>query len=83
MSQLKRLILYLQVILRVPVRVKYDTSVSSSQVDAQTTGSGTQQEDKTIRVRLAEAIDGGLSQVPTHSAVNSFIKVSVPTRTTS
>lgn len=41
-------ILYLQVILRVPVRVKYNTGVSSSEVNTQAASTGTQQEDKTV-----------------------------------
>ena len=52
---------YLQVILRVPVRVKYNTGVSSSEVNTQATSAGTQQEDEAVWVRLAEAIDGSLS----------------------
>lgn len=39
---------YLQVILGVPVRVKYNTGVSSSEVNTQATSAGTQQEDKTV-----------------------------------
>lgn len=63
--------------MRVPVRVKYNTGVSSSEVNTQATSPSTQQEDKTVRVRLAEAIDGSLSQVSPHSSINSLIKVSV------
>lgn len=36
------LVLYLQIILRVPVRVKDDAGVCGSQVDAETTGSRAQ-----------------------------------------
>ena len=39
---------YLQVILRVPVRIKYNTGVSSSKVNTQATSTGTQQEDKAV-----------------------------------
>jgi len=52
---------YLQVILRVPVRVKYNTGVGSSEVNTQAAGAGTQQEDEAVRVRLAEAVDGSLT----------------------
>lgn len=40
--------LYLEVILRVPVRVKYNTCVSSSEVNTQAASTGTQQEDKAV-----------------------------------
>lgn len=69
--------LYLQVILRVPVRVKDNTSISSSEVNTQATSSGAQQEDKAVRIRLAEAIDGSLPQIPTNSAINSLVQVSL------
>ena len=46
----QRLSLYLQIILRVPVRIVDDNCVSSCQVDAQPSSSSTQQEDKPIRV---------------------------------
>lgn len=62
--------------MRVPVRIKYDTGVSSSQVDAEPASPGTQQENEAVRVRLTETINGSLSQVPTHSAINPLIKVS-------
>lgn len=52
--------LYLEVILRVPVRVKDNTCISSSEINTQATSAGTQQEDKTVRIRLAEAINGSL-----------------------
>lgn len=41
-------IFYLEVILRVPVRVKYNTCVSSSEVNTQAASTGTQQEDKAV-----------------------------------
>lgn len=67
---------HLQVVLRVPVRVKYDAGVSSCKVDTETASTGTKKEDEAVRVWLAEAIDGCLPQVPTHSAIYSLIKVS-------
>ena len=46
----QQLSVYLQIILRVPVRIVDDNCVSSRQVDAQPSSSSTQQEDKPIRV---------------------------------
>lgn len=68
--------MYLQVILRVPVRVKDDASVCCSQVDAESSSSRTQQEDKTVRVRSGEPVDGCLPQVASNSAVYTFIRIS-------
>lgn len=69
------LCLYLQVILRVPVRVEDDAGVCSCEVDPQASSSRTQEENKAVRVGLTEAVDGGLSQVPTHTSIYSFIQV--------
>lgn len=69
----KPLLTHLQVVLRVPVRVKDNAGVSSGQVDPQSSCSGAQEKNKAVRVRFTEAVDGGLSQIPTHAAVDAFI----------
>lgn len=69
---------YLEVVLGVPVRVEDDAGVSSCQVDAQPTCPCAQQEDKAIRVGLAEAVDGSLAQVPTHPPIDALVGVSAP-----
>lgn len=51
---------YLQVVLRVPVRVEYDAGVSGGEVDAQPSRSCAEEEHETVRVHFTEAIDGGL-----------------------
>lgn len=68
--------MYLQVVLRVPVRVEDDTGISCSQVDTESSGSRTQQKDEAVRVWSGEPVDGGLPQVTTNSAVYTFIRVS-------
>lgn len=65
----------LQVVLGVPVRVEDDACVGGCEVDAQPSGPGTQQEDEAVRVRLAEAVNGGLAQVPPHATVNALVGV--------
>ena len=40
----------LQIVLRIPVRVKDDTGISRCQVDAKSSGSGAQEEDKAVRI---------------------------------
>ena len=66
---------YLQVVLGVPVRIEDDAGVGGRQVDAQTSGSGAEQEDESVRVGFAEAVDGGLPQVPSHAAVDALVRV--------
>lgn len=53
--------LYLQVVLWVPVGVKDDACVCSCEVDAQTTSSGAQKENKSLRVWFAKTVDGCLA----------------------
>lgn len=67
--------LHLQVVLRVPVRVEDDAGVGRRQVNAQAARSGAQQEDEALRVGFAEAVDGGLPQVPSHAAVDPLVQV--------
>lgn len=66
---------YLQVVLRVPVRVKDDAGVSCREVDPQPTSSGTQEENEAFRVGFAEAIDGCLPQVSSYAPVYPLIQV--------
>lgn len=66
---------YLEVVLWVPVRVEDDAGVSSRQVDAQAARPRAQQEDKAVRVRLAEAVDGRLTQVPADAPVDTLVRV--------
>lgn len=68
--------LYLQVVLRVPVGVKDDAGICCSQIDAKSSGSRAQQEDKAVRVWSGKPVDGGLPQVTTNSAVYTFIGIS-------
>ena len=67
---------YLQVVLRVPVRVEDDAGVGGGEVDAQAPGARAQQEDEAVRVGLTEAVDGRLSEVAAHPAVDPLIQVS-------
>ena len=67
---------YLQVVLRVPVRVEDDAGVGGGEVDAQATGPRTQQEDEAVRVGLTEAVDGRLPEVTPHPAVDPLVQVS-------
>lgn len=67
---------YLQVVLRVPVGVEDDAGVCRSQVDAESSGSCAQQEDKAVRVRSGEAVDGCLTQVTANSAIDAFVGIS-------
>lgn len=66
---------YLQVVLWVPVRVKDDAGVCCCEVDSQASSSCAQEENETVWVRLAEAVDGGLPQVPTNTSINPLIQV--------
>lgn len=66
---------YLQVVLRVPVRVKDDACVCCCEVDSQATSSCAQKENEAFRVRLTEAVDSCLPQVPTNTAIYSLIQV--------
>ena len=65
----------LQVVLGVPVGVEDDAGVGGGEVDAQPAGAGAEQEDEAVRVRLAEAVDGGLPQVPPHAPIDALIQV--------
>lgn len=56
-----RILVYLEIILGIPVRVIDDDCIGSGQVDTQTPGTCTQQEDKAVRLRLGESINGLLS----------------------
>lgn len=67
---------YLEVILGIPVRVKDNAGICCSQVDAESSSSRAQQEDKTIRVWSREAVDGCLPQVTTNSTIYTFIWIS-------
>lgn len=69
---------YLEVVLWVPVRIKDDAGVSSGQVDAQPACPRAQEKDEAIRVRLAEAVNGSLAQVPAHPPVDALIGVPAP-----
>lgn len=51
---------HLDIVVRVPIGVVDDDSVGSVQVDAETTGSGGQQEAELLSAFLVEAIDGVL-----------------------
>ena len=66
---------YLQVILRVPVRVKDDAGVCGCEVDPQATSSRTQEENESFRFGLTEAVDGRLPQVPTNTSIYPLIQV--------
>lgn len=66
---------HLQVVLWVPVWVEDDAGVGRRQVDAQASGSGAQQENKAVRVRLTEPVDGSLPQVASHAPVDAFVRV--------
>lgn len=61
---------YLHVLVWVPVTVIDDDSVGSSQIDAQPTGSGGQQEHKDLRVSV-EGTNGFLPVLPAHTAVDT------------
>lgn len=52
---------YLEIILRIPVRVKNDACIGCCQVDAKPSGSCTQKEDKAVRIWSGETVNGGLS----------------------
>lgn len=69
---------YLQVVLWVPVRIKDDAGVGSSEVDAQPARPRAQEKDEAVGVRLAEAVDGSLAQVPAHPPVDALIGVPAP-----
>lgn len=75
---LKMLRVHLQVILRVPVWVEYDTGVGGGEVDAQTSCSCTEEEHEAVRVHFTEAIDGSLPEIASNSPINTFIRI--PTR---
>jgi len=66
---------YLQVVLRVPVRVEDDAGVCRREVDAQAAGPRAQKENEALRVGLTEAVDGRLPHVPTNAAVDSLVQV--------
>lgn len=66
---------YLQVVLRVPVGVEDDAGICCRQVNAESSSSRTQQEDKTVRVWSREPVDGCLTEIATNSAIDSFIGI--------
>ena len=66
---------YLQVVLGVPVRVEDDAGVGGREVDAQPARPRAQQEHEAVRVRLAEAVDGGLPHVAPHAPVDALVQV--------
>lgn len=66
---------HLQVVLGVPVGVKDDAGICSCQVDSKTSCSGAQQKHKAVRVGFAEPVDGGLTQVPSDTAVDTLVRV--------
>lgn len=68
---------YLQVVLWVPVRVKDNAGVCCCEVDSQATSSCAQEENEAVRVGLTEAVDGGLPQVPTNTAIYPLIQVPI------
>ena len=68
---------YLHVLVRIPVTVIDDDSVSSSQVDAQSASPSGQQEDEDVRVRV-EGPDGFLPVLPAHTAINAAGPVALP-----
>lgn len=70
-----RLSAHLQVVLRVPVRVKDDAGICSRQVDSQTSCPGAQQKHKAVRVGFAEPVDGSLPQVSTDATVDTFVRI--------
>lgn len=67
--------IYLQVVLGIPVRIKNDAGICCSQVDAQASGPGAEEEDEAIRVGFAEAVDGGLPEVAPHAPVDPLVQV--------
>lgn len=66
---------YLQVVLRVPVRVKDDAGVCGCEVDPQAASSRAQEENEAFRFGLTEAVDGCLPQVPANAAIYPLIQV--------
>lgn len=72
---------YLQVILWVPVWIKYDAGIGGCEIDAQASRSGAQKKDKAVWVWLTEPVDGCLAQVSPYSPINSLIGVSEGTQT--
>lgn len=71
---------YLQVILWVPVRIKYDAGISSCEIDPQASRSGAQKKDKAVGIWLTEPVDGCLAHVSPYSPINSLIGVSERTQ---
>lgn len=68
-------VMYLQVVLWVPVRVKDDAGVCCCEVDPQATSSRTQKENKAFRVGLTEAVDSCLPEVPTNTSIYPLVQV--------
>lgn len=75
-----RVCVYLQVILRVPVRVKDDAGIGSSEVNAQASCSRAQQEDKAVRVGLTETVYRSLAKVSAYAPVDPLVEVSKRTQ---
>jgi len=56
----------LEIVLGIPIAVKDDHRVSGGEVDADTTSTSAQQENKAIRVGLTESIDRTLQKNKLH-----------------
>ena len=66
---------YLEIILWVPVGVVDDDGVGGGQIDAETAGASTQQEDEAVRVGLTEAVNRFLAQVATDTPVDTLVRI--------
>lgn len=65
----------LEIVLGIPVTVINDDSISSRQIDTQTTSFSAKQENETIRIWFAITIDCSLSHVTTNTTIKSFVRV--------
>lgn len=66
----------LNVVVWIPIRVVDDDRVGGSQVNAQTTGSGRQQEAELLRARCVESIDRILTLRTRDGSVDTFVFIS-------
>ena len=66
---------HLDVIMGVPIRIENDDSVSSGQVDAQSTSPGGQEEAELLGSRSIKAIDGLLPKGARDATINALILV--------
>lgn len=64
--------LRLEVVLRVPVRIKYHHGVGSGQVHPQAPSSGGEEEAEILRTLCIEVVDGIFAGVATNRAVQSL-----------